>query len=91
MYRYHRIGNICARFYLKPANSRVCIATNKAYLKIFPADVLGMIDRGEEGWEEIVPAPVADMIKAKNLFGYESGDHWSRGRPRSVPDRTAAV
>jgi hypothetical protein len=42
---------------------------NEAYLKIFPADVLGMIERSEGGWEKMVPSPVADMIKSKRLFG----------------------
>ncbi len=46
---------------------------NESYLRIFPAEVLGMIERDQEGWEETVPAPVARMIKAKHLFGYRSG------------------
>jgi hypothetical protein len=32
--------------------------------------VLASIKAGEEGWESKVPAQVAEIVKAKCLFGY---------------------
>lgn len=39
-------------------------------LHIFSKEVLRMIRDGEEGWEEMVPAYVDNMIKRDALFGY---------------------
>lgn len=39
-------------------------------LHIISDDVLGMIQRGEVGWEEFVPNKVADAIKNNHLFSY---------------------
>jgi hypothetical protein len=39
-------------------------------LHIYNDNVLNMIQKGEDGWEEMVPNVVAKLIKKKNLFGY---------------------
>jgi hypothetical protein len=41
-------------------------------LNIFSRKVLKMISNAEPGWEEMLPEGVSDIIKAQNLFGYES-------------------
>lgn len=43
---------------------------NPDILHILHKKVLLKIQQGETGWEEQVPAQVAELIKAKNLFGY---------------------
>ncbi|MAX81192.1 MAG: nicotinate-nucleotide adenylyltransferase [Crocinitomicaceae bacterium] len=43
---------------------------NNALLQIFSDDVLQMIKKGEEGWEEMVPNKVAKAIKDNCLFDY---------------------
>jgi len=39
-------------------------------LEIFSRKVFGMIVKGEEGWEEMLPDGVAKIIKDQRLFGY---------------------
>jgi len=39
-------------------------------LDIFSRKVLAMIANSEDGWEEMLPEGVAEIIKEKNLFGY---------------------
>ena len=39
-------------------------------LDIFSRKVLKMIIKGEEGWEEMLPEGIAEIIKQKRLFGY---------------------
>ncbi|WP_299682541.1 TonB-dependent receptor [uncultured Dokdonia sp.] len=39
---------------------------------IFSREVLRMIHDGEEGWEELLPEGIAEMIKSREQFGYES-------------------
>jgi hypothetical protein len=46
---------------------------NEAYLSIRTPDVLARIQAGDESWEAMVPAVVADTIRAKRLFGYHTG------------------
>ncbi|WP_224482927.1 TonB-dependent receptor [Robertkochia aurantiaca] len=41
-------------------------------LHIFSREVLKKIAEGEEGWEEMLPAGIADLIKEKQLFEYRS-------------------
>lgn len=41
------------------------------YLDIFSPDVLAAIQRGEPGWDELVPPAVADVIRSRRLFGYD--------------------
>jgi hypothetical protein len=43
---------------------------NAAYLPIYSRDVLDKIKAGDAAWEKLVPPPVADVIKAKRLFGW---------------------
>jgi hypothetical protein len=42
-----------------------------SYLSIRTPDVLARIQRGDPSWEQMVPAAVAEIIKAKNLFGWQ--------------------
>ena len=39
-------------------------------LSIFSRDVLRKIRTGDDDWEEMVPAAVAEMIRERGLFGY---------------------
>jgi hypothetical protein len=41
-------------------------------LKVFSREVLKMINEGQQGWEEMLPKVVANLIKEKSLFGYEA-------------------
>ena len=43
---------------------------DKEILDIFSRTVLKMILDGEEGWEEMLPEGISDIIKQKRLFGY---------------------
>jgi len=38
-------------------------------MHIFSREVLRMIAAGEEGWREMLPAGIADLIDEQNLFG----------------------
>jgi hypothetical protein len=40
------------------------------YLPILSRDVLSEIGAGEDGWEQKVPAEVADLVKKRGFFGY---------------------
>ena len=37
-------------------------------MDIFSRDVLRKIMNGEDGWEEMLPEGIAEIIKEKNLF-----------------------
>jgi hypothetical protein len=43
---------------------------NPDYLKIYSGDVLAKIKAGDASWEKLVPPPIAQVIKAKQLFGW---------------------
>jgi hypothetical protein len=43
---------------------------NPEYLKIYSGDVLDKIKAGDVSWEKMVPPPIAQVIKAKRLFGW---------------------
>ncbi len=43
---------------------------DESYLSIRTPDVLAQIQSGDAAWEEMVPAAVAEIIKAENLFGW---------------------
>ncbi|HVO93945.1 MAG TPA: hypothetical protein VMT22_13935 [Terriglobales bacterium] len=43
---------------------------NRSYLSIHSTDVLERLRRGDPAWEQMVLAPVAEVIKTKELFGY---------------------
>jgi hypothetical protein len=44
---------------------------NPEYLSIFSRDVLKRIATGDESWDQMVPAPVADIIRRRGFFGYK--------------------
>lgn len=44
---------------------------DKSHLKIFSREVLKMISKGKSGWEEMLPAGIAELIKRDHLFGYD--------------------
>jgi len=46
---------------------------DESYLSIRTPDVLARIQGGDASWEQMVPAAVAEIIKAKNLFGWRPG------------------
>ena len=50
---------------------------DESYLSIRTPDVLARIQRGDPSWEQMVPTAVADIIKAKNLFGWQSAQAMS--------------
>ncbi|WP_299680284.1 TonB-dependent receptor [uncultured Tenacibaculum sp.] len=39
-------------------------------LSIFSREVLKMIQEGQDGWQELLPSGIAEMIEEKRLFGY---------------------
>ena len=41
-------------------------------LNIFSRTVLNMINKNEQGWEEMLPQGVAEIIKEQKLFVYEA-------------------
>jgi hypothetical protein len=46
---------------------------DESYLSIRTPDVLARIQGGDAAWEQMVPAAVAEIIKAENLFGWRPG------------------
>jgi len=44
-------------------------AYDPAQLHISPAEVLRLLQAGDPGWREMVPAPIADLIERRGLFG----------------------
>ena len=46
---------------------------DESYLSIHTPDILALIQRGDPSWEQMVPAAVAEIIKAENLFGWRPG------------------
>jgi len=44
--------------------------TDKSIMSIFSNKILGMICRGEAGWEDMMPEKTADLVKEYRLFGY---------------------
>jgi hypothetical protein len=45
---------------------------DEPYLSIHTPEVRARIEAGDETWEALVPAVVADTIKARQLFGYQA-------------------
>jgi hypothetical protein len=43
---------------------------DESCLSIHTPDVLALIQGGDPSWEQMVPAAVAEIIKAENLFGW---------------------
>ena len=44
---------------------------DESYLSIRTPDVLARMQRVDPSWKQMVPAAVADIIKAQNLFGWQ--------------------
>jgi hypothetical protein len=44
---------------------------DESLLSIHTPDVLARIQKGDPSWEEMVPSKVAEIIKAKSLFGWQ--------------------
>jgi hypothetical protein len=44
----------------------------KDFLRIYPATVLAKLKAGDDGWEEMVPPEVAQIIKEREFFGYRA-------------------
>ena len=66
-----RLRNLYA--YLLENHNLDCIrGSNPDYLNIFSRDVLLRIKAGDDSWERLVPAKVADFIKERRLLGYGS-------------------
>lgn len=49
------------------------------YLGIFARAVLDQIRTGDPCWEQSVPAPVVEMVKARRLFGWNHAEHPEHG------------
>src|SRR6202171_5123929 len=43
---------------------------NAEELRIYPADALAKLQRGDSGWERMVPPEVVQIIKEREFFGY---------------------
>lgn len=43
---------------------------DKSIMNVFSRQILQMIDKGERGWESMLPDGTADLIKDYRLFGY---------------------
>ena len=54
-----------------------------AYLSIDADDVLAQIQRGDPGWESMVPEAAVEIIKTRRLFGYRSAAAAPAAQPRS--------
>jgi hypothetical protein len=57
---------------------------NRDYLHIFSRDVLDKIRSGDESWETMVPPEVANLIKERNYFGYQTPIPQSRPQMAEV-------
>ncbi len=44
---------------------------NPEFLDIFSREILSKIEKGEKGWEELLPPGVSEIIKEKHLFNYK--------------------
>jgi hypothetical protein len=64
-----RLRNLYAHL-LENHNLDCIVGSNPDYLNIFSRDVLQKIKDGDDTWERLVPAKVADFIKERHLLGY---------------------
>ncbi len=61
--------------HLRENRAIVCIVGFRAeYLDIYSHDALALLRRNDPGWEAMVPAKVAQFIKAHRLLGYAPPD-----------------
>ena len=47
---------------------------DESVMDIFSREVLRMIEEDQEGWEEMLPDGIGNLIKQKNLFGCTTGE-----------------
>ena len=47
--------------------------SNKDFLNIYSRDILKKIASGKNGWEEMLPEGVSEVIKSNRMFGYGRG------------------
>jgi len=47
------------------------VGFNAALSDIFSRDVLARIQQGQDGWEQMVPPKVAELIRQRRLFGWQ--------------------
>ena len=60
--------------YLRERGSFVALDNfNAKFLPIFSRDVMKRIADHDPAWEEMVPAPVCELIKKRGFFGYAKG------------------
>jgi len=64
-----RLRNLYAHL-LENHNLDCIVGCNPDYLNIFSRDVLQRIKAGDDSWERLVPAKVAEIIKQRHLLGY---------------------
>jgi hypothetical protein len=64
-----RLRNLYAHL-LENHNLDCIVGSNPDYLNIFSRDVLLRIKAGDDSWERLVPAKVAEFIKKRHLLGY---------------------
>jgi hypothetical protein len=55
---------------LENQNIDCIVGANPDYLNTFSRDVLPRLKAGDPGWEQMVPAKVAELIKGRKLLGY---------------------
>ena len=65
-----RLRNLYAHL-LENHNLDCITGSNENYLNIFSRDVLVRIKTGDDSWEKLVPAQVAEIIKSRQLLGYK--------------------
>lgn len=68
-----RLRNLYAHL-LENHNLDCIVGYNPDYLNIFSRDVLTRIRDGDDSWERLVPAKVAEIIRSRNLLGYGAKD-----------------
>ncbi len=55
---------------------------DERYLSIRTPDVRARIEAGDDSWDAMVPAVVAETVRANSLFGYRAAHGASRGHER---------
>ena len=49
----------------------------KRTLDVFSRKVLKMIKEGDQGWEDMLPEGIAEIIKREKLFGFKPGSKFT--------------
>ena len=79
----HLYGYLVERGFLIPVEDY-----DKSVLDIQAPEVLEKLQSGDEAWESMVDERVAEVIKARKLFGY--GARWPSGEGKSAAKRRDA-